>query len=180
MYTFSSTVRAVRGFTLIELLVVMTILGLLASIILIAVDESREKSRNAARNTTIQEYRKALELMRTNEGGYVGDTSFQCLGDYSDDNCWTDGVGFSENAALNTALLPYISLPAGDFVENYEGFVFRVCPTGGAGCSASFTDEVYEIRWFLEGTDRECIESQAAINGNYNNLGITYCQYVHQ
>ncbi len=58
------------GFTLIELLVVMAIIGVLASIVAMSVQDSRTKGRDAARKTQIQEVLKALELYFTTDGVY--------------------------------------------------------------------------------------------------------------
>jgi prepilin-type N-terminal cleavage/methylation domain-containing protein len=50
-----------EGFTLIELLVVISIVGLLASIILVAVNQSRSQARDAARVEDLEQLQKAIE-----------------------------------------------------------------------------------------------------------------------
>ena len=60
-----------KGFTLIELLVVIAIIGLLASIVLLALNSARAKSRDAKRIADVREMMTGLELYYNNFGGYA-------------------------------------------------------------------------------------------------------------
>src|ERR1035437_2885741 len=58
------------GFTLIELLVVISIIGLLSSIVLVALNSARAKGRDAARVEGLVQVRNALELYLSTYGKY--------------------------------------------------------------------------------------------------------------
>ncbi len=59
-----------KGFTLIELLIVISIISLLSSFVLVAVNSARAKSRDAVRYQAAKQIKNALELYYTNNGYY--------------------------------------------------------------------------------------------------------------
>jgi prepilin-type N-terminal cleavage/methylation domain-containing protein len=63
-----STLAYQKGFTLIELLVVIAIIGLLASVILVALNGARAKARDATRISDITQLATAMELNYNNVG----------------------------------------------------------------------------------------------------------------
>lgn len=64
-----------RGFTLIELLVVISIIGLLASVVLIALNGARAKSRDAKRIADMNQMAKGLELYYNSFNYYPSTTA---------------------------------------------------------------------------------------------------------
>lgn len=85
-----------KGFTLIELLVVIAIIGILASIVLVSLNNARSKARDVKRVADVRQLQLALE-------GYYDDIRAYPGGDGSAVTC--SGV-----AATLTALVPnYIS-----------------------------------------------------------------------
>jgi prepilin-type N-terminal cleavage/methylation domain-containing protein len=59
-----------RGFTLLELLVVIAIIGILSSIVIVSLSDSRAEARNAQVISQMIEYQKALELYFAETGTY--------------------------------------------------------------------------------------------------------------
>ena len=68
-----------KGFTLIELLVVIMIIGLLASMVIVSVSQSRAQARDAKRKADVQAIKTALEQYYQTKNAYplTGDTPTQ-------------------------------------------------------------------------------------------------------
>ena len=98
-----------KGFTLIELLVVISIIGLLASIVLGALNTARSKGRDASRLASLRSVSTAIESYYDKFGYYPPVTSGNCFG--------ASPTGWSE---LESAIVPtYIpSLPTDSIITN--------------------------------------------------------------
>lgn len=114
-----------KGFTLIELLVVIAIIGILASVILVAVNVTRAKSRDAIRKQELVELRKAIEMYYFDYGYYPKALSYtsslnvgcgNTVGVQSSD--WIPGLAPTYIQALPTD--PYYTDPTA-----CKGYIYR-------------------------------------------------------
>lgn len=69
---FNKKTKLAQGFTLIELLVVISIIGMLASVVLVSLQGARNKAKDAKLIAEVKELQKALELYRLDNGKYPG------------------------------------------------------------------------------------------------------------
>lgn len=122
-----------KGFTLIELLVVIAIIGLLSSIVLSSLNSARDKGKDAAIKSQLEQMRSAAELIYESTGSYstVCDASTNTGTMYrnayansdkvtSSDLCMTLAPSgtyteyYSSGGALTENIGPTNSEPAGD------------------------------------------------------------------
>ena len=85
-----------KGFTLIELLVVISIIGLLATIVMVSLNSARGKARDARRKGDLHQIQLALQMYYDANGQYPSVTGWI----HSCNSSWD---------TLQTALAPYIS-----------------------------------------------------------------------
>lgn len=74
--SYYDKLKRARGFTLIELLVVIAIIGILSSFVLASLNGARESSRDARRQTDLNQIRTGMTLYAdSNNGNYPGSWS---------------------------------------------------------------------------------------------------------
>lgn len=60
-----------QGFTLVELLIVVAIIGILATVVLISLNDARTKARDVRRLADVRQVALALELYYNKVGSYI-------------------------------------------------------------------------------------------------------------
>ena len=130
------------GFTLIELLVVIAIIGILASVVLVALNSARAKARDAQRKQEVRQIYNAIALYQADHNGALPDLgNSDCLNvNTPNANCIADSgdsVYSSTNwDTLATQLKDYIDLPKQDpcptciAQKNNVATAFAQTPTG--------------------------------------------------
>jgi prepilin-type N-terminal cleavage/methylation domain-containing protein len=115
--------NSVKGFTLIELLVVIVIIGLLASVVLVSLSNSRKKARDARRLTDMNQIYTALNMYYSDYGCLPRTTGTTCpgAGGYSDAN--SGGWDYSSQGGFMGFLVNagYMSQVPVDPVNNMTG-----------------------------------------------------------
>lgn len=119
-----------KGFTLIELLVVISIIGLLASVVLVSLNGARIKARDARRIADLKQITTALELYASDNGYYPSTGSvaggaaawacFDCQNSIDNPiyNPSNPGVSLGN---LKTVMSPYIQTPKDPKNPGYPG-----------------------------------------------------------
>jgi prepilin-type N-terminal cleavage/methylation domain-containing protein len=91
-----------RGFTLIELLVVISIIALLSTLAMVALNNARAKSRDAKRVSDVKQIQTALELYFTDQQGYPGIASATAGTKAATDCLGAGSAGFTAVASCGT------------------------------------------------------------------------------
>jgi general secretion pathway protein G len=81
-----------KAFTLIELLVVMTIISVLLGISMVAFQGSRKSARDTKRTSDLEQIRSALEVYRSDQGGYPPSSYSISTGLICSPNTYMSGV----------------------------------------------------------------------------------------
>jgi prepilin-type N-terminal cleavage/methylation domain-containing protein len=120
-----------KGFTLIELLIVVAIIGLLTSIVSVALNTSRMRARDARRVSDMKQIKAGLDLYFQSGSGYPTEAT------------WAANVGkMLQCGTDNTLVVPHDPLPT--YSYTYAG----VAPTY-SGCGDIVTTG-YTVQFFVE------------------------------
>lgn len=156
----------IKGFTLIELLVVVSIIGMLSSVVLVSLNNTRQKAVDIKRFSEFKEIQKAVILYYSVNDRYpplssVGAESPQaCQG--SDPLKW---------CAFQTMMQPYMSIESLDWNENSMTFFY----------DSNSGDQYQTYGMMIQLPGSSFLQSLASSDGGYYNsyyeIGpqVSYC-----
>lgn len=166
---YARKISGSKGFTLTELLVVISIIGLLSSTVLAAVNSVRVKADNAARLEVVAEYQKAAYLIldETGTGPSPGDF---CLGNHPGGTCIVADNPNVISAVVNQAFAKYIpGLPI--FKPIFDSTGKRYDSPTYSCVPFSPPCNVMNLFWYMDGENQICIGGSLSVSW----AGITAC-----
>lgn len=129
-----------KGFTLIELLVVVAIIGLLATLSVVAFNMARAKTRDTRRVSDIKQLQTALAMYYSDNNGYPVTSAF------------VSGSSLSSGSTTYMAKIPTPPLPSND----------GSCPVGVTDyIYASANTNTYTISYCLGGSTGDLVPGYA-------------------
>jgi len=169
--------RWTRGFTLIELLVVVSIIGILASIIIVSLSGARGKARDSQRVANLLQAAKILysddNFSDTGTQLSTCNSAHAILSTCSGPGKASQFLSFKDPGGSGSACVPGASAPAGGSCQ------YSISNKAGTG-AASFLD--WQIVAYLEtgtgiltGSQYVCISS-ATSTVSAGGLGTTVCK----
>ncbi len=135
------------GFTLIELLVVISIIGLLASVVLVSLNGARAKARNVRRNQDIRQFANAFNLA-INDGIILPAAGWSCISI----TCYGGWSGNPANANVDAVFSPYMRKPSdpADAVRGYGGYMYANATSDWTAYNGTvYTGGAY-MTWLVE------------------------------
>ncbi|MBI4363242.1 MAG: type II secretion system protein [Candidatus Doudnabacteria bacterium] len=127
-----------QGFTLIELLVVVTIIGLLSSVIMVALGNARLKARDARRLSDMQQIKSGMDVY------------FSLGSGYSDAASWNTAQ--TNGSILACSGTDVLRVPQDPLHIGNPGFVYTYTPGGNSssGCGGTVYS-TYKVQFQTEG-----------------------------
>ncbi len=125
------TLMKFRGFTLIELLIVMSLIGILATLVVVNFRSATMKGRDAQRKSDLRNIQTALRLYYNDYGRYPAGTSTMtaCGTVAAPTNC-TYGQAWLKAGTTYMNILPDEPLKTPDYVYTYvndDDYTLRAC-----------------------------------------------------
>lgn len=141
-----------RGFTIVELLIVVVVIGILASLALVAYTNVQARARDAGRISDLKSIARALEAYKTNTGSYPNEVSTVNASGWEVSHDGTGPTNFL-SALVSSGTVSKVPLdPKNNGVNSGVGslnpsanssnnvYYYHLYPAGSNGCDASRGD----------------------------------------
>jgi len=150
-----------QGFTLIELLIVIAIIGIMATIIMVAYGNVHAKSRDAKRTADLNAFSGAVKMYYVDHKSYPKTDPLACGSRVRsiNDQRW--------NNLFGNAISPYVATPLAVDPKNYA-------PTGGANLPIWQDTDKNDYFYTYMSTDVSYVlatRMESYNSGNYSQLG---------
>ena len=146
-----------KGFTLIELLVVIAIIGILAAMVLVAVNGARAKARDARRKSDLRGIKSALVQFQSDHG-----EDFPAGAAASADT-WQDTANLAGDL-VTAAVSPYIKTMPTDVDHAYMYQVNAALDDFGLACQLENGNDQDHGQGVVNGTDIDLTIGGAAVH----------------
>ena len=134
--------KSKKGFTLIELLVVVAIMGLLATLAVVALNQARSRARDTRRVADVKQIQTALELYYMDSYGYPASIATHVFEDYCLDGTGLQAAGACATTPTYMGSIPNNPNPRNDGNCDNTPYTYAVDASGGVNYS-------YHILWCL-------------------------------
>lgn len=116
-----------KGFTLVELLIAIAVVGILATVLIVAVNPAKQlqKSRDTGRKAALKTLQTALEQYYQDNGNYPVSATNPCVSSYTT-GCWMTTNSTPSNNLLGPYAASYIKAMPSDPSQNGSN-----CANGG-------------------------------------------------
>lgn len=135
------------GFTIVEILIVIVVIGILASISIVAYNGVQSRSRDAKRLSDVQAIQKSLELYKTDRGTYPAHITATAAelpagfaGSYGCVTCYSYSVANNGTWLRNLTDSGFMSVAPASAPNNNNNFYmyWRSSPSGYGTCTQEF------------------------------------------
>ncbi len=125
-----------KGFTLIEILVVIAIIGLVASVVLVSLNNARKKARDARRLSDVHQIVLALNIYLDEKGEWPARTADACCDGWDQGPCESDNT-FIQSLADEGIMSKVPVDPNGGSGTGCYGYNYYVYGAGNYGCESA-------------------------------------------
>lgn len=169
---YTGSMQNHKGFTIVELLIVIVVIGVLASITIVAFNGIQKRAENTKTITAVNQTAKLLQLYKETNGDYpTGIPSMVCIGVGYPNNVCSQNADNTSQVYTSTIFHDYLKT-VGSVPQPSTKVLTR--DMGRTVAGASWQSASRMIRYYLNGASTPC----DAGGTGYNYDDVTECRLV--